>query len=245
MAMPAGAAAMQRHLGRRSADSSMSSTPVLEGSLGTAVSVSSDSLQRTLSSLSLSSEDLTMSQVGVLLVVLLACTAVLLPACAVPVLAGLTSRPATPRPALGRLLCASHTSFPLLPKPPAESPFTPSHSPLPVLQVVALQHVAAGGGWPMQAHTHHHLSLLGGCSGHGAGLGGMLMPDVAAVHAAVQAAAVQHHLAMMQVGAGPGWAVLSGSALCCGPLVVLPAAQFTSSKALTLAHPTLLPAGRH
>lgn len=243
MAVPAGAAAVQRHLGRRSADSSMSSTPVLEGSLGTAVSMSSDSLQRTLSSLSLSSEDLTMSQVGKLPVVLLACTAVLLSACAALVLAGLTSRPAAPRPALGRLLCASHTSFPLLPKPPAESPFTPSHSLLPVLQVVALQHVAAGGGWPMQAHTHHHLSLLGGCSGPlGAGLGGMLMPDVAEVQAAVQAAAVQHHLAMMQVGAGPGWAVLSGSALCCG---LLPTAQFTSSKALTLAHPTLLPAGRH
>lgn len=84
-------------------------------------------------------------------------------------------------------------------------------------QMAALQHVASGGmpshaallaataaaTWPMPAPGGDPLGLLGGGAGHLApGLQSMLLQDPVALRAAVQAAAMQHQLAAMQVGGG-------------------------------------------
>lgn len=84
------------------------------------------------------------------------------------------------------------------------------------MQLVAFQHVAGGaglpghsallaasaaaGGWPLQQQEALALAAAG-AGPLGAGLQSMLLPDAAAVQAAVHAAAVQHQLAVMQASA--------------------------------------------
>lgn len=78
-----------------------------------------------------------------------------------------------------------------------------------------MQHVAAGGVQPTQAallaaagwgapQAHDPLGLLGGGS-LAAGFRGMMLPDHAAVQAAVQAAALQHQLASLMQVCGWRW----------------------------------------
>lgn len=69
----------------------------------------------------------------------------------------------------------------------------------------ALLAASAAAHWPLQGEALGAiLAGAGGCAPLAAGLHSMLLPDASAVQAAVQAAAAQHQLAMLQVGAAPG-----------------------------------------
>ena len=98
--------------------------------------------------------------------------------------------------------------------PDASLPLPLACLPLPCLQVAALQHVTSGmpahaallaataaAHWPMHVSRPDALAFAagGGAGQLAAGLHTMLLPDQAAVQAAVQAAAMQHQLALMQV----------------------------------------------
>ncbi|KAL4434427.1 hypothetical protein ABPG75_000868 [Micractinium tetrahymenae] len=121
-----------------SSESSLSSTPVLEGSLAASLATSDSlSLHRTLSSLSLSSEN------------------------------------------MSQMVALQH----------ATASGLPSHAAL-------LAATAAAGGWPLQQADALTLAAQG-AGPLAAGLHSMLLPNAAALQAAVQAAAMQQQLAML------------------------------------------------
>lgn len=60
-------------------------------------------------------------------------------------------------------------------------------------------HQVPAGSWPPVAHDHLGALLAAGKAPLAGSLHGMVLPDAATLHAAVQAATLQHRLAMLQV----------------------------------------------
>jgi hypothetical protein len=82
-------------------------------------------------------------------------------------------------------------------------------------------HQVPAGSWPPVAHDHLGALLAAGKAPLAGSLHGMVLPDAATLHAAVQAATLQHRLAMLQVrslaGRVASWRVCTNT-LCSGRL---------------------------